>query len=161
MDKTYKEYQKEIAELQKKASEVRRQETVGAIAQIKAIMKEFDLSIADLEIRTAKKSKSVSSPLPAKYQDPASGATWTGRGRAPAWAAEAKAAGRLADLSIDNTKARPGKKTAKSPIAAEKKTAVKKTMAKPAAAKKPSKAPVKRAAKPETVAPAPIVETAA
>ncbi|SIO71986.1 DNA-binding protein H-NS [Burkholderia sp. GAS332] len=32
----------------------------------------------------------VRGPQPAMYQDPKSGATWSGRGRAPAWIAEAK-----------------------------------------------------------------------
>ena len=32
----------------------------------------------------------VRGPRPAMYQDPKSGATWSGRGRAPAWIAEAK-----------------------------------------------------------------------
>jgi DNA-binding protein H-NS len=32
----------------------------------------------------------VRGPQPAMYQDPKSGATWSGRGRAPAWVAEAK-----------------------------------------------------------------------
>ncbi|CAE6696293.1 H-NS family nucleoid-associated regulatory protein [Paraburkholderia domus] len=32
----------------------------------------------------------VRGPQPAMYQDPTSGATWSGRGRAPAWIAEAK-----------------------------------------------------------------------
>lgn len=160
MDKTYREYQKEIAELQKKASEARRQEMAGALTQIKALMKEFDLSIADLEIRAVKKSKSAALPLPSKYRDPASGATWTGRGRAPAWAAEAKAAGTLDTFSLDKAKASTSKKTAKSPLAVEKKPATKKTSTKPSAAKKTSKAPVKRVAKPEAVAHAPAVETA-
>jgi DNA-binding protein H-NS len=152
VDKTFKEYQKEIAELQKKAIEARRQETAGAIAQIKALMKEFDLSIADLGTRPAKESKGIASPLPAKFRDPASGATWTGRGRAPAWAAEAKAAGKLASLTIEKAKAGSGKKTAKAPVAAEKKAAAKKTTA---------KAPAKRTAKPKATQPAPAAETAA
>lgn len=160
MDKTYKEYQKEIAELQKKAIEARRQETAVAIAQIKALMKEFDLSIADLEIRPVKKRKSAAPPSPAKYRNPASGATWTGRGRAPAWAAEAKSAGTLETLLIDKATISSGTGTAKTPIAAEKKTTTKKATAKPAA-KKQGKTPVKRAAKTAAIEPAPVVDSAA
>lgn len=36
-----------------------------------------------------KVSKAKGKKVPAKYRDPESGATWTGRGRAPAWIAEA------------------------------------------------------------------------
>ena len=159
MEKSFKEYQKEIAELQKKASEARRQETAGAIAQIKALMKQFDLSIADLGIRAAKKGKVAASPLPAKYRNPVSGATWTGRGRAPAWVVAAKAAGNLATLLIDHTKAGTGNKTAKSQTAAKGKAVKKKAAAKPAVAKSTRKAPAKRAAKREDTSSAPL-ETA-
>jgi hypothetical protein len=71
------------------------------------------------------------------YRDPASGATWSGRGRAPGWLASAKD---RADYLI----AKPAKKAAKKVAAkkvgakkvAAKKTAAKKVAAKKAAAKK-------------------------
>jgi len=48
-------------------------------------MKEYGLTASDLgAIQKAKASK-VSNPVAAKYKDPVSGATWTGRGRAPLW----------------------------------------------------------------------------
>lgn len=34
------------------------------------------------------KPKAARAPLPALYQDPESGATWSGRGKAPKWIAE-------------------------------------------------------------------------
>lgn len=40
-------------------------------------------------VRVAVKGKSV---VPAKYRNPETGETWTGRGRAPRWMAEAEAA---------------------------------------------------------------------
>src|SRR6185369_11406226 len=74
MDKTFKEYQKEIAELQKLAEEARRQEIVGAVAQIKALMKEHGLTIADLGLRSTSAERKAGTTVPAKYRDPASGA---------------------------------------------------------------------------------------
>ncbi|KVP40122.1 H-NS histone family protein [Burkholderia ubonensis] len=37
--------------------------------------------------KSAKGAAKKKAAVPAKYQDPATGATWTGRGRAPAWIA--------------------------------------------------------------------------
>ncbi|WP_322048703.1 H-NS family nucleoid-associated regulatory protein [Paraburkholderia sp. J67] len=113
----------------------------------------------------AKAGNYVRGPQPAKYQDPKSGATWSGRGRAPAWiagakdltkfligeagaAAEAKpkaasksVAGRKATsakaASLKSTAAKGATKTAASKtVEVEKKTTVKKVTAKKAVAKK-------------------------
>ncbi|OAJ60782.1 hypothetical protein A6V36_03050 [Paraburkholderia ginsengiterrae] len=54
----------------------------------------FDSSVATAKTVSAGKVKAagnyVRGPQPAMYQDPKSGATWSGRGRAPSWIAEAK-----------------------------------------------------------------------
>ncbi|MFL9928057.1 H-NS family nucleoid-associated regulatory protein [Paraburkholderia sp. RL18-103-BIB-C] len=53
-----------------------------------------DASTATGKPASATKAKTAGSylrgPQPAMYRDPKSGATWSGRGRAPAWIAEAK-----------------------------------------------------------------------
>lgn len=137
MAKSYKDYQKEIADLQKKAEDARRAELAGAIAQIKSLMKEFNISIKDLKLRDGKISKASVKVVPAKYRDPVSGDTWTGRGRSPAWAAKAKAEDKLDALLIipavmPTAANAPTKAIAKKPAA--KKPAAKAT-AKPAAKK--------------------------
>ncbi|KGR95397.1 MULTISPECIES: H-NS histone family protein [Burkholderia] len=55
-----------------------------AIGQIKALMKEFDLSVLDLQEKVHKRNSMRMSAVP-KYRDPATGKTWSGRGRQPAW----------------------------------------------------------------------------
>jgi DNA-binding protein H-NS len=45
VDKSFKEYQREIAKLQKKAEEARRQEIAGAVAQIKMLIKKHGLTV--------------------------------------------------------------------------------------------------------------------
>lgn len=155
MAKSYKDYQKEIAELQKKAEDARRAELAGAIAQIKSLMKEFNISIKDLKLKDGKVSRAPGKALPAKYRDPVSGDTWTGRGRSPAWAAKAKADNKLDTLLITSA-ARPAE--AKTPPKAiPKKTAAKKPAVKATAksvAKKaaPKKAPAKPAEQPAPTA---------
>ena len=81
---TYQEYTAKIAELQRLAEEARKSEIASAKAQIAAIMKDYDLTIADLTAAKAKPFKERV-PVAVKYRDDATGDTWTGRGRAPKW----------------------------------------------------------------------------
>jgi DNA-binding protein H-NS len=102
-------------------------------------------------------------PQPAKYRDPQTGATWSGRGRAPAWLAGVKdlsaylidGAGEIGESSVvaDAAKAagKASRKTASKRAVAKKtaakKTAAKKTAAKKAVAKKAGKTATASAAK--------------
>lgn len=134
MAKSYQDYQKEIAELQKKAEEARRAELTGAIAQIKSLMAQFNLSVKDLKLKDGKVSRAPGKAVAAKYRDPITGETWSGRGRSPAWVIKAKAENKLDALIISGASS----EAAKAPIkAAPKKSALKKTVAKPAV-KKPA-----------------------
>ncbi len=62
----------------------RKAEREVAIGRIKALMKEFDLSVLDLQEKVQKRNSKRMSTVP-KYRDPATGKTWSGRGRQPAW----------------------------------------------------------------------------
>ncbi|MFA9217264.1 MAG: H-NS family nucleoid-associated regulatory protein [Sphingomonadaceae bacterium] len=84
MSASYQDYQKQIAELQAMAEEARRKEVAEAKAKIHAIMQEYGLTVADLGA-AAKPPKAPRKPVEVKYKDPATGDTWTGRGRAPKW----------------------------------------------------------------------------
>jgi DNA-binding protein H-NS len=96
--------------------------------------------------KTASKSASrtkvvgnyVRGPQPAKYRDPKSGATWSGRGPAPAWLAGAKDRSKfLIDGNASAADAKPAvKKAAAKNAPTAKKTAAKKSPAKTAVAKK-------------------------
>jgi len=76
-------------------------------------------------------------PQPAKYLDPKTGATWSGRGPAPAWLAAVKDRTRflVEGAHVDSANVRgaklPGKKTSAKKVAAKKPVATK------AAAKRP------------------------
>ena len=84
MSATYQDYQKQIAELQAKAEEARRNEVAGARTQIQSIMREYGLTVADIS-GGAKPPKAARKPVEIKYKDEATGQAWTGRGRAPKW----------------------------------------------------------------------------
>ncbi|MBN3856981.1 H-NS histone family protein [Paraburkholderia sp. Ac-20340] len=107
-------------------------------------------------VKASKAGNYVRGPQPALYRDPKTGATWSGRGRAPAWIANAKDRTRflIAETARSATEAQAAKKpaTAKKAavakkVAPAKKAAVAKKVApaeKPVAAKKA--APAKKAA---------------
>jgi DNA-binding protein H-NS len=96
--------------------------------------------------KAAKPGRYVRGPQPALYRDPASGATWSGRGKAPAWLASAKdrtsflidksavessAKEPVAKKGAATKKSAASKKaaTAKKAVATKKNSAVKKTAA--------------------------------
>jgi DNA-binding protein H-NS len=91
------------AALEKQIAETQREQRSDAIAKVKALMAEYGLTLADIG------SKAPASPLPkkpagkvaAKYHNPATGDTWSGRGLKPKWLTAALAAGRsLSDFAI-------------------------------------------------------------
>jgi len=91
----------QAAELQRQAEEARKQELAAVIAEIKAKIAEHHLSAADLGFHgragSAARARDGRGNAAPKYRDPASGATWSGRGRKPRWLEEAIKAGHSAD----------------------------------------------------------------
>ena len=83
MTSSYAALKAQIAELEKQAAQVRETEISAAKSQVREIMQTYGLTIADLggAIKATKPRKTVA----AKYRDAATGAEWTGRGRAPTW----------------------------------------------------------------------------
>lgn len=80
---TYAEIQLQIAELQAQAEKARKEELTSAIAQVKALMAQYGITMEDLQGITKKTRQSF--PVKAKYRDPVSGNEWSGRGRTPKW----------------------------------------------------------------------------
>lgn len=144
---------KQIAALEAQAERIAKQEMGSAIAKVKDIMAEFNLTIEHLTEavggkRAAKKAKAKSASV-AKYADPKTGKTWSGFGRAPGWIAGAK--NRDAFLV---SKGAAAESAVKAPAAAKKASAkaakavkVTKKTAKPAAKK--AVAPAKKTSKAE------------
>jgi len=69
-------------EIEQKIKELRKSERHAAIAKVREIIAEFDLMADEVFAKVAKGVRSKADP---KYRDPASGKTWTGRGRTPRW----------------------------------------------------------------------------
>jgi len=90
------------AEIDRQISDARRQERTDAINQVRALMAEHGLTAADLVTKAAAPRASTSGrKVAAKYRDPATGQTWTGRGLKPKWLASALESGKqLGDFAL-------------------------------------------------------------
>jgi DNA-binding protein H-NS len=144
---TYRQLKQQIAELEKKAAIVMKNEVRKVIESIRRQIAEFGLTAADLGLEVARraggKARTVKkSALKPKYVDPVSGKTWNGHGKRPRWIVAAQDKGKLDDLLIE--KAGLSKPAKASPTA---KPAAKKAQKKAAARKPAAKNPVRRAAK--------------
>jgi DNA-binding protein H-NS len=100
---TYQELKSKAGEILKQAEKIRKKEVRTIIAEIRAMMAAYDLTVDDLQPKarrtraakaTAKtastrgrKPKATAKP---KYRNPETGATWTGRGKPPNWIKDAK-----------------------------------------------------------------------
>lgn len=95
---TYTELKAQAEALLKQAEVARRAEIASVVAEIQARMKEYGITLDDLK-GGAKKAKARTA-VAAKYRNPATGESWSGRGRAPKWLAEELATGRSKDAFL-------------------------------------------------------------
>lgn len=91
---TYKELLAEKEALEARLAEMRSSEIAEVVGRIQQLMSDYGLTVEDLagkrrRGRPAGSARQVAAKektsLPPKYMDPKTGATWSGRGRAPAW----------------------------------------------------------------------------
>lgn len=91
--------EKELAKIQKKIKTLQNKKRKPIIASIIKSMQDYDISPEDITTafnrKTNKKTKSntVKKPIPPKYRNPETDATWSGRGKTPRWIVDAEAAG--------------------------------------------------------------------
>jgi DNA-binding protein H-NS len=92
------------ADIERQIADARRQERADAIAKVRALMAEQGLTAADLVAKAPGVVRSGSTSgrkVAAKYRDPETGQTWTGRGLKPKWLASALENGKsLQDFAI-------------------------------------------------------------
>lgn len=90
------------AALEKQIADAQREERGTAIAKVKALMAEYGLSLADLSTRsTVAAPRKTMGKVAAKYRNPATGDTWSGRGLKPNWLRAALESGRtLEDFAV-------------------------------------------------------------
>ena len=89
--------QKQIAELQAQAEQIKARELNDKIAMIRETMSAYGITVAQLQGKPVKEAKVKSSnPAPAKYMGP-NGETWSGRGLMPKWLNALTASGHSKD----------------------------------------------------------------
>ena len=90
------------AALEKQIAEAQRNARADAINKVRTLMAEYGLTAADLAGRAPAAPKAEGAKkVAAKYRDPATGQTWTGRGLKPKWLTAALASGKqLGDFAI-------------------------------------------------------------
>lgn len=96
---TYSELKAQAEALLAQAEQVRKQELSAVIQDIKAKMKEYDLTLSDLggTATAVKKPAKTKSDAPAKYRGP-NGELWAGGlGRKPEWVRAVLAQGKSMD----------------------------------------------------------------
>ena len=103
---TLTELQQQINQAETKVNELREQlaqqrnnERAQAISSAKELIKTFQLSAADLGLSgkkspARKEAADKRATVAPKYRDPATGKTWTGRGKTPGWMSSELSAGR-------------------------------------------------------------------
>lgn len=82
---TYQELLAQRAELEKKIEAERAIERAKALTTVRELCAEHGITADDLAPSASKKQPRATGVVPAKYRDPATGATWTGRGKEPTW----------------------------------------------------------------------------
>lgn len=117
--RTYKNLNSEIQRLQAIAAKRRKKEVGAVIADIRQKMADYGITLDELQapVRKSKagggsgvkpgrtgskkaakpKKKAAKRKVAAKYKDPQSGTTWSGRGLTPKWLAEKEKAGAKRD----------------------------------------------------------------
>jgi len=84
----YEEIQAKIEELKAQAIKVKAEEKAQAISAARAMIVSYGITAKDLGLDKTPKAKSgpkSGNKIAAKYRDPLSGATWSGRGKTPKW----------------------------------------------------------------------------
>lgn len=83
---SYKELLQQRELLEQQISEARKTELSDAVAKVRALVAEYGLTAEDV-FPPAKSARAAGqgSKVAPKYRDPATGQTWTGRGKAPKW----------------------------------------------------------------------------
>lgn len=80
---SYKDLLVQRANLEAQIEAARRSEVSSAVQQIKGLIVTYGLTQDD--IFPQRKTKATRATVDPKYRDPATGQTWTGRGKPPTW----------------------------------------------------------------------------
>jgi DNA-binding protein H-NS len=84
----YEELRAKAAEILAQAEQVKSEERQKTIDTVRVMVQTYDITARDLGLDKSPKGKTgpkAGNKIAAKYRDPATGATWSGRGKTPRW----------------------------------------------------------------------------
>ncbi|MBL8372703.1 MAG: H-NS histone family protein [Burkholderiaceae bacterium] len=87
---SYKDLLKQREALEAQIAQAREREISQAVSQVRALVAEFGLSAQDVfptAVRVKSSGGAKGQKVAPKYRNPATGETWTGRGKPPKWIA--------------------------------------------------------------------------
>ncbi|MET3625168.1 H-NS histone family protein [Burkholderia ambifaria] len=82
---TYRQLSVELQSLDRRIERAWEDERKNVLQDIRELMTHWDITAN--ELRRYRRSTYHTKPVVPKYRDPATGKTWSGRGRVPAWIA--------------------------------------------------------------------------
>lgn len=85
---SYKELLQQRATLEAQIAEARSRELADAVAKVQALVAEFQLTVDDVFPPAKARHSNAGQKVAAKYRNPTTGETWTGRGKPPRWIAD-------------------------------------------------------------------------
>ncbi|MES2186632.1 MAG: H-NS histone family protein [Pseudomonadota bacterium] len=86
---SYKDLLAQRQALDAQIASARQSELSSAISRVRDLVAEFGLTEQDVFAKPGRApSANKGAKVAAKYRDPATGATWTGRGKPPKWIAD-------------------------------------------------------------------------
>ena len=87
MTASYKELLKQREALEQQIKEAKQREMATAVAQVRELIAAYELTQEDVFPvgRPGRASSNAGVKVAPKYRDPATGQTWTGRGKPPKW----------------------------------------------------------------------------
>ncbi len=86
----YKDLLAQREELDKKIESAKEAELAAVIQDINQKIHDYNLTAAELRFSRGKvrKARAQGGAIPAKYRNPVTGESWSGRGKAPKWIAD-------------------------------------------------------------------------
>ncbi|AVO50280.1 histone [Melaminivora suipulveris] len=84
---SYKDLLKEREALDQRIKDAHRREVSSAVSRVREIVAEFDLTPQDVfpSGKAPRATAGTGAKIAPKYRNPATGQTWTGRGKPPRW----------------------------------------------------------------------------
>lgn len=73
------------AALEEQISRLKREERSKAVEEVRALVEAYGIGAEEIFAPASRKSRAAKGSVAAKYRNPETGETWSGRGRSPKW----------------------------------------------------------------------------